>query len=329
MQADAHAVHRIHASGSANPVHGEVSWSPLKSLWVTAMYAVAIVGGILTFSAEAVAVFVVTTAITICGGHSLGMHRRLIHQSFECPLWLEYLLVHLGVLVGLAGPVGMTRTHDMRDWAQRQKQCHDYFAHRRPMLVDAWWQMHCDIRLDHPPEFRPEARIAADPVYRFMGRTWMLQQLPLALLLWWGGGVAWVVWGICARVAVSITGHWLIGYFAHNEGQRHWHVEGASVQGYNVRFCGLITMGECWHNNHHAFPGSAKIGLRDSEADPGWWVLMLLQRLGLAWNIRTPAELPRRPELSAIAPPPPSPSLSSQPARRACCAFPFSRKGQP
>jgi stearoyl-CoA desaturase (delta-9 desaturase) len=72
------------------------------------------------------------------------------------------------------------------------------------------------------------------------------------------------------------------------------------VQGYNVPFCGLITMGEAWHNNHHAFPGSARLGLGDGETDPGWWVLMGLSRLGLVWRVKTPADLPRRPNLVAL-----------------------------
>ncbi len=51
------------------------------------------------------------------------MHRLLIHRSFTTPRWLEYLLVYLGVLVGMAGPFGMIRAHDMRDWHQRQVLC--------------------------------------------------------------------------------------------------------------------------------------------------------------------------------------------------------------
>jgi len=54
---------------------------------------------------------------------------------------------------------------------------------------------------------------------------------------------------------------------------------------------------EAWHNNHHAFPGSARIGVRPGEIDPGWWVLMQLERLGLVWNVKTPDMLPDRPNL--------------------------------
>lgn len=279
---------------------GTVHYAPAKSLWISAMYLVAIVGGALTFSIEALLVFLVTSAITLCLGHSLGMHRRLIHNSYACPPWLEYIFVYCGVLVGLAGPLGMMKTHDLRDWAQRQPQCHDYFAHKRSMLQDAFWQLHCDIQLNHAPEFKPEARVRDDKIYQFMERYWVWQQLPLAIVLGALGGVSWIIWGICVRVAVSVTGHWLVGYFAHNGGAKHWHVEGAAVQGYNIKHLGLLTMGECWHNNHHAFPDSAKLGLRAGEVDPGWWVLCLLEKLGWVWAIKRPEDLPERLELKPV-----------------------------
>ena len=74
------------------------------------------------------------------------------------------------------------------------------------------------------------------------------------------------------------------------------------MQGFNVRFCGLITMGECWHNNHHAFPGSARLGINSDQADPGWWVLMVLQKINLVWNIKLPKDLPARGELVKLTP---------------------------
>lgn len=296
------AVPRIVATkGNDDALTGFVRWSPAKSIWISAMMLVAIIGGFLTFSFSVFILFLLTSAITLCAGHSLGMHRRLIHQSYECPLWLEYLLVYCGVLVGLAGPFGMVRTHDMRDWAQRQSKCHSYFAHNERWYKDWYWQIHCDIHLESGPEFKPEARIANDRIYRFMENTWMLQQLPWIILFGLIGGISWIVWGVCVRVAVCVTGHWLIGYFAHNEGHRDWHVEGAAVQGFNVNYMGWITMGECWHNNHHAFSGSAKLGLYKGQSDPGWWVLMCLKQLRLVWNIKLPDDLPQRPDLHPVS----------------------------
>jgi len=278
-------------------VAGTVHWKLTKSLWISAMTLAALVGGPLFFSWGALALFLATTAATVCLGHSLGLHRRLIHRSYDCPPWLERLFVYLGTLVGMAGPYGMIRQHDIRDWAQRKPACHPYLAHRSSILRDGYWQLHCELRLAHPPSLMLERRVAEDRFYRFLERTWMVQQLPWAALFLALGGMPWVVWGIAARVAASVTGHWLVGYFAHNQGPRSWHIEGAGVQGYNVPYCGLITMGEAWHNNHHAFPGSARLGVREGEIDPGWWVLSALGRIGLVWNVKTPEMLPHRPNL--------------------------------
>ncbi|WP_235575761.1 fatty acid desaturase [Pseudoalteromonas porphyrae] len=158
----------------------------------------------------------------------------------------------------------------------------------------------CDIKLADPPSFNIESSVANSRVYLWMQRTWMLQQLPLALLLFWLGGVSWVVWGVCLRVSVSVVGHWLIGYFAHNHGQRDWHVEQAYVQGYNVPFAALLTMGESYHNNHHAFPGSANFALEKGQLDIGWWVLKGLFAIGLVWGLVLPQHLAQRDELVRI-----------------------------
>ena len=296
---------RITGLAGADAGSGTVKWAPAKSLWMTLMTFSALVLAPLTFRWDAFAVFLVLSIATLCAGHSVGMHRRLIHNSFACPLWLEYGLVYLGVLVGMSGPFGMVRQHDLRDWAQRQQVCHDYLCHRRGILQDYVWQVHCDLALQRPPLFRLEDRLANDRVYRWMERTWMLQQAPLGAALYMAGGWSYVIWGIALRVAVSVTGHWLVGHFAHHEyrhtdGDMSWRVVNASVQGRDVRIAGLISMGESWHNNHHAFPGSAKIGLLPGQPDPGWWFIHLLRRLNLASDIKTPETMPERKELQRL-----------------------------
>lgn len=284
---------RIVYSPESDPAKGSVKWRSAKSIWIGAMTLVAIAGGPITFSWNAFYVFIALSALTLCAGHSVGMHRRLIHNSFACPFWLETILVYLGVLVGMAGPIGMMRQHDLRDWAQRQTVCHDYLCHRRNIALDYFWQCHCDLDLDHPPQFVVEHRVRVSAIYTWMERRWMLQQVPVALVLFLLGGWSFVVWGVAARVAVSVTGHWLVGYFAHHEfrnddANMSWRVFGASVQGRDVPIAGLISMGESWRNNHHAFPGSAKLGLLPGQPDPGWWVILLLQKAGLASDIKTP-----------------------------------------
>jgi stearoyl-CoA desaturase (delta-9 desaturase) len=292
--------HRVSVASVEAVSAGAVRFAPVKALWFSTMLGTWLGAGLYTVSFSAVALFLVTTGLVLLLGHSLGSHRRLIHGSYECPRWLEYLFVYFGVLVGLDGPIGLLRQHELRDYAQRLPTCHDYLRHGRSFWQDGWWQLFCKLHLRNPPRIRIEPRIAGDRFYVFLQRTWMAQQIPWALLFYAWGGWSFVVWGVCARVTAGVGGHWLIGYFAHNRGGMHFAVRDAAVQGHNVRFTSLLTMGECWHNNHHAFPGSAKLGLHPGEWDPGWWTLVALRRCGLVWNIRLPSDLPARPELEQL-----------------------------
>ncbi len=292
--------HRVKAAHTGRVCAGTVRYAPVKSIWFLGMAAAGIMGGLLHFSWAAFLLFLCTTAIVLLFGHSLGSHRKLIHNSYQCPKWLEYVFVYLGVQVGLAGPIGLLRQHELRDYAQRLENCHDYLRHGRSFWLDAWWQLNCELHLDAPPDVQVEPDILKDRFFVFLERTWMAQQLPVAILFYLWGGWAFVFWGVCARVTAGVFGHWLIGYFAHNHGTMHFHINGAAVQGKNIRFTSLLTMGECWHNNHHAFPGSARLGHAPGEWDPGWWALSLLRRAGLIWELRLPGDLPQRPELVTL-----------------------------
>ncbi|MEL6171178.1 MAG: fatty acid desaturase [Pseudomonadota bacterium] len=281
-------------------VNGQIKWDAPKSLWLFSMIAGGVAAVSLAPSWEGFLVFLATTAITICAGHSVGMHRLLIHKAFQTPKLLEYMLVWLGTLVGMAGPFGMIRAHDMRDWHQRQSVCPPHPSHGAGFWRDAWWQMHCKFDLQHPPRFEIEPEIANDRVYQWMERHWMAQQLFLAVPLFLAGGVGFVLWGVCMRVAISLIGHWLVGHFAHKTGQQNWFVKGLPVQGYNLPGLGLITFGENWHSNHHAFPHSARLGVEKGETDPGYWFIKLLEWVGLAHSILGPSDKPEREGLTPV-----------------------------
>jgi fatty-acid desaturase len=293
-------VHRLDTTG-ADPCRGRVVWAPAKSLWYGAMLLGWLALAPTYTTIGAVAFFVVSTYMSLLHGHSIGLHRGFIHRSFDAAKWLERLLVYVGVLVGMAGPFGILRIHDYRDWAQRQRDCHDFFAHRRAPLVDLFWQLTARFEFERPPHFRIDEDFASDPFYRFLERTWMLQQLPLALVLYAIGGTPWVVWGICARVATSVIGHWSVTYWCHRPGAGAWRVHGASVQAANLEGLGWLTYGECWHNNHHAFPESARIGLEPGQADPGWRVLCAFRRLGWVHRLGEPRPAEEREDLEPIA----------------------------
>ena len=271
----------------ADPTRGRIVWSPVKSLWFTGHAAVAVIGGVATFSVPAALVAFGTTVVTVCAG-TVGFHRLLIHRSFSCPKWLEYALVWPGVASGMGGPLAAIRVHDLRDWAQRNPECHAYFSDTGPAWRDALWQLHCDLRLDRPPVVSIEREVAEDPVYRSLQRFWMLVQVPISVWLYLFGGWAFVIWGVSVRIAFSLVCQWAVAWLAHNRGAMPRRMEGYAVQGRNVPGLGLVSMGEAHHNNHHACPKSARFGEGAGQPDPGWWLIRLLAALGLASDIRLP-----------------------------------------
>jgi len=291
---EAFKVNSLSGLETADAGSGQLVWDAPRSLWnMTFVLGAAILGPIY-FSWSGVFVFLFLSGVTLCIGHSVGFHRRLIHHTFDCPKWLEYVMVYVGVLVGMGGPLWTVGLHDIRDWAQRQPNCHWFLRHGKPALWDGFYYLNFRLIFEKPPRFDAGPGISDDSFYIFLQRTWMLHQLPIALVLFGLGGLPWVVWGVVVRVAVCFTMHWYIAHVAHRSGDQDWFVQDAAVQGYNVAWLAIPTMGESWHCNHHAFPASARHGLYAGQVDPGFWFVQILEHLGLATNIRIPSNLPPR-----------------------------------
>jgi stearoyl-CoA desaturase (delta-9 desaturase) len=112
-------------------------------------------------------------------------------------------------------------------------------------------------------------------------------QIGLAALLYALGGWSWVVWGVFVRLVVVYHITWLVNSAAHRFGYRSYRTGDQST---NCWWVALLTWGEGWHNNHHAFPFSARHGLRWYEVDASWLLICVLRMLGLASDIKLPSE---------------------------------------
>jgi stearoyl-CoA desaturase (delta-9 desaturase) len=288
-------VERIDGAG-ASSTSGQIKLDLTKSAWIGLMLTGSLAAPFFV-SWSAVALFAITTYLTLLLGHSVGMHRLMIHRSFDTVPWLRRLLILIGTLVGMGGPSQIIRTHDMRDWAQRLPDCHDYFSHRRNYLRDVSWQLFYRFDFDAPPALTIESEVADDPFIRALDKSWWLLQLSLAAIFFAMGGLFWVLWGVCLRVFMSVAGHWSVTYICHNPGPGRWHVDGAGVQASNLKWAGFLTHGECWHNNHHAFPESPRIGLDPGQLDPAWAVIKMFERLGLTTRVGTPRAIEEREDL--------------------------------
>ncbi len=262
---------------------GEVRASPAKIAWNGGLLAVTLAAP--AFFDLGAAVFAAASALFLLGvGHSAGFHRGVIHGAYRMGPWTERVLVYLAVLTGIAGPLGLMRMHDTRDRHQNQLAAPAYYAYDHSLWRDAAWY----LLMEHTgATVAPDPVRAADPWYRFLERTWKWQQLPWAVLLYTYGGLPWLVWGAGVRCAACVYGHWFVNYAAHTAGYLRVRMPASGEEGRNHLLWGALAMGEGWHNNHHAWPRSARFGVAWWEVDPGWWIVRALRALGLVWDVKT------------------------------------------
>jgi stearoyl-CoA desaturase (delta-9 desaturase) len=143
------------------------------------------------------------------------------------------------------------------------------------------WML-CELPIrEEVPRFTRD--ISSDPVYRFLNVAFIPIQIGLGLLLYYLGGWPFVVWGIFVRIVAVFHCTWLVNSATHLFGYRSYESGDRST---NCWWVALLTYGEGWHNNHHAFPHSARHGLRWWEIDMTWMTIWLLQTLGLATKVK-------------------------------------------
>ncbi|MFB2837292.1 acyl-CoA desaturase [Floridanema evergladense] len=215
-------------------------------------------------------------------GITLGWHRLLSHRSFQTPKWLEYFLAFCGVLAsqgGIIDWVGLHRLHHLH--SDQEPDPHDsnrgfLWSHIGWMLFDS--PANADI-----PKFTKD--LAEDPVYQFFQKYFVLIQVILGIGLYLLGGWPFVVWGIFVRLFAVFHCTWFVNSATHKFGYRTYESGDRST---NCWWVALVTYGEGWHNNHHAFQYSARHGLQWWEIDMTWKTIQVLQFLGLAQNVKLP-----------------------------------------
>lgn len=233
-----------------------------------------------TFSWSAVGVAIFLHCMTIGLGISLGFHRLATHRSFQVPQWLEYFFIFCGTLAGqgaVLGWIGYHRLHHLH--TDRTLDPHD--STRGFWWSHISWLMHEIPTRDQLPTMTKD--VANDPFYRFCHNNYIPLQLALAVLLYALGGLPWVVWGIFVRLLVGFHSTCFVNSACHMVGYRSHETDENST---NCWWVALLTFGEGWHNNHHAYQNSARYGWQWWELDLVWQTIRLLERLGLATRVK-------------------------------------------
>lgn len=243
------------------------------------------------FSWSALGAMLVMAYITGALGVTLCYHRTLTHRAIIMAKPLEYLTALFGTLSLQGGPIEWVATHRAHHaHSDSEKDPHNSnegfsWSHL------TWLYLANQAILTREQQLRMAHDIAADPFYRFIDKYQLLLQAGLGVLLLALGGLPWLVWGVFVRLVLTYHLTWLINSAAHSVGYQSYKTGDRST---NCWWLALLSWGEGWHNNHHAFPFSARHGLRWFEIDHTWHVIKVLKWARLVTNIKVPTVQMRR-----------------------------------
>jgi stearoyl-CoA desaturase (Delta-9 desaturase) len=231
-------------------------------------------------------------------GISVGFHRLLAHRSFEATAPVRATLAVLGSMA-MQGPVTKWVANHRKHHAFSDEEGDPHSPHltRHAGVHGALaglWHAHVGWILagERAARERYARDLLADPVIVFVDRTaglWVM----LGLVLPFAAGLAIsgtlvgasvaLLWGGPVRIFLLHHMTFAINSLCHFTGRRRFPTDDESR---NISWLAPLAFGEAWHNNHHAFPTSAFHGLRRRELDPGGLLIRVLERLGLAWNVK-------------------------------------------
>jgi stearoyl-CoA desaturase (delta-9 desaturase) len=244
------------------------------------------------FSWSAVVVMLVLNWMTASLGICLGFHRYLTHRSLDLPKWLGYFFVLLGSLALENGPIKWVGQHRMHH-ANSDTDQEPHSARKGFWWAHMGWMLHRHPVFDNPFRIKSYTKdLQDDAFYAFLEKHFISVQVAFGLILFAIGGIPWVIWGIFLRVVLVYHQTWLVNSAAHTFGYKNLKLENDLST--NCWWVGLLAFGEGWHNNHHAFPKSARHGLRPWEVDMTWWTISGLKTLGLATNLHVARLYPNR-----------------------------------
>jgi stearoyl-CoA desaturase (delta-9 desaturase) len=230
-------------------------------------------------------------------GATVGFHRLLTHRSFQTHKATEYVFAILGTLSVQGSVIKWVSDHRKHHaHADADGDPHSPYGHGSGFWASlrGLWHAHMGWLLSrgHQAEadrYAPD--LAEDAGMVTISRAFPLIVLaglaiPFGLGFVLGGGIAAaltaLLWGGPARVFLFHHATFSVNSICHFFGRRRFDTEDRST---NVFWLALPSMGEAWHNNHHAFPRSAVHGLRWWEVDPSALVIKAMRRVGLAWNV--------------------------------------------
>ena len=234
-------------------------------------------------------------------GITAGFHRFFAHRSFKTGRVMEVLLAIAGSMA-LQGPVlfwcAIHRKH--HQCSETPEDPHSPYQHGEGIkgFLKGLWHSHIGWMLNgnlenwarYVPDLLKDKLIFKMNYWYFY---WVLLGLLIPAVLGgllttsWQGMISGLLWGGFARMFLLHHTSWNIGSICHLYGFQPYETKDESR---NNLICALLVFGEGWHNNHHAFPSSARHGLKWWQFDLTYLVIQLLEKIGLVWDVNLPTQ---------------------------------------
>jgi len=211
---------------------------------------------------------------------TVGYHRYFSHRAFKTSRPMQLLLAFLGCANLQQGPLW---------WASHHRQHHSHSDEagdvHSPYHGGLFWAYFGWLWYPFPDPNHRVRDWRRYPELVWLERFWHVPGLLIAGLCWWFGGVSCLCIDFCLSAVIIFHICFLVNTVGHMNGSRRFATGDHSR---NNVLLGVIGVGEGWHNNHHQYPTSAKLGLAWWELDVGYQTIWILERLGLVWDVRRP-----------------------------------------
>lgn len=233
-------------------------------------------------------------------GVTVGFHRLFTHRAFETTRSIQLILGILGSM-SVQGPllkwVAVHRRHHQLSDSPGDPHSPHLHGHGVLGTIRGMWHAHTGwlFNADEPGLGRYVGDLHPDRLLRTVSAlfpVWVALGLAVPAILGgllsgtWRGGLLGFIWGGLARVFLVHHVTWSINSVCHLWGRQPFR---SRDQSRNNLVFGILGLGEGWHNNHHAFPRSARHGLKWWQLDLSYLVIRTLSAMRLAWNLRSPA----------------------------------------
>ncbi|HEX4795931.1 MAG TPA: acyl-CoA desaturase [Humisphaera sp.] len=234
-------------------------------------------------------------------GVTVGFHRLLTHRAFETPRPMRLLLAILGSMAAQGMAIRWCATHRRHhQLSDRDGDPHSPHLHGEGIraFLRGFWHAHVgwcfcrdeeDLARSIPDLLADRPMLLIDQLYfLWVGIGIFAPAIVLGLYFHsWRGFASGLIWGGLLRIFLMQHVTWSVNSVCHVWGKRPFRSSDHSTNNFPVA---ILSLGEGWHNNHHAFPTSARHGLKWWQFDSTYLVIKMMSWVGLARNIRTPSE---------------------------------------